>query len=124
MKWEAAWGKAAPWRKLDGQSQPGAKMRREAVQDYERSFEKAFDAWAATAILKTIPTKGNDHIEYNGAILELISDKEHSGKHTPVNWLRKDDFYIKYATINHDSLALAFLFTPVNRQHYAATTPQ
>ena len=124
VKWENAWGKTAAWRKLDGQSQPGAKMRRESEEEYSKLFESAFTPWAKSVKLTKIPATADGASWYNGSIDSLVIDKKSAVKHDIRQWLRNDDFFIKYATLHNDPLALAFLFVPVNRQHYSATTPQ
>ena len=126
VKWENAWGKNAPWRQLDKveQTEAGAQMRIKTEKEYNDLFAKSFDTWSATAKLTKKPDRAEGAWAYNGRMNELARDKAAGHKHDLANWVRNDEFFIAYVTMNNDPLALAFLFVPVNRNHYAATTPQ
>lgn len=125
VKWEANWGKSAPWREMDKvkQTDAGAAWRIKAEKEYNDLFTTSFKAWASTAKLVKLPIQDGNY-EYNAFIDSLALSKKLNKYEVVGEWLRNDAFFMTYANLHNDPLALVFLFVPVNRNHYAATTPQ
>lgn len=126
VKWEASWGETAPWKKLNKvkTTKAGAELCVKAEKEYNDLFATSFKAWAATAKLTKVPNGQEGQYEYNACIDTLAASKRLNKYEMDGNWLRNDTFFMAYAKLHNDPLALAFLFVPVNRNHYAATTPQ
>lgn len=125
-KYEAAYGDNAPWRKLYKKVDRATKetevyqpLKSKAESEYILAYQAALDEWVKTANCKNkMPEKADRSSEYNAALIGFEWDRNHNTKHTSSDWQPDDLTFIAYAQMNHDPLALAFLFVPVNRAKY------
>lgn len=124
-KQEAAWGDTAPWRKLEkkhDKENAFATMRHKAEEEYKQAYEAALDNFAKTANLTKLPNypAGSDDASDYRTGLELLKRRKAPGWKdlTGEQWNSMDDFFITYAKLNNEPLALAFLFGESNRAKY------
>lgn len=120
IKFEAAWGDNAPWRKLEKPPQQTAaatNARSKAEIAYKEAYETALKNWSKTANVQKRTEKGPEAEDYN-ALLFWIKWRKDGKPYDSDKWQPYDEFFIQYAKFNNDQLALAFVWTPKNRAKY------
>ena len=124
-KYEAAYGDNAPWRKLykkvdraTKETEAYAPLQSKAESDYRDAYETGLANFAKNANYTKKPTNEQEAWDYAAPLGELSDRNKKTYDPRTLHWQPHDDFFIAYAKLNHEPLALVFLFVPVNRDKY------
>lgn len=120
-KFELAAGENAPWKKLSythHETKEGDDLRHKVETEYREAYEAALVNFAKTANYTKKPTNEQEAWDYTASLGDLSRRIKKTYDPRAIEWQPDENFYIAYAKLNHDSLALAFLVGESNRAKY------